>query len=121
EPYRHAEIEDLPESDEPVSGALLDRARHLYGAYVEVLLSIANLPILTTLPSDPTEISFAIARTLQTDLFTKQALLEAPGPAARLSEEVRLLERDVERLQAFAAIHNERGYFFYRGKRLSLN
>lgn len=121
EPYRQARVRPMPESRDPVPPEVMARASELYAAYVEILLSLSNLPLPATLPAEPEVASYLIARTLQTDLFTKQALLEAPGPRARLTEEVRLLERDVERLRSFAELHSQRGYFFYRGNRISLN
>jgi len=121
EPYAQARIELLPEPQLPVPGPQLARARELFGAYIRVLLKLANLPLQGSLPDDPAAASYAIASALQTDLFTKQALLELPGAPERLEQEVRLLETELGRLEEFAAVLDERGYFYYRGRRLSLN
>ncbi len=121
EPFRQARVEAIPESRDPVPAEVMARAAELYHSYVDILLALSAVPLIQSLPDDPQEASYIIARTLQTDLFTKQSLLEAAGPHARLVSEVQILERDVERLRAFAQINSERGYFFYRGNRLSLN
>jgi Lon protease-like protein len=121
EPYAQARIELVPEREDSVPKPELDRARELFDAYTTVLLKLANLPLLTCLPDDPAAASYVIASTLQTDLFTKQALLELPGARERLGQEVRLLETEIGRLEAFASVLDDRGYFYYRGKRLSLN
>ncbi len=121
EPFRQARIEAIPESRDPVPAEVMARAAELYRSYVEILVALSAIPLVQSLPDDPQEASYLIARTLQTDLFTKQSLLEAAGPHARLVSEVQLLERDVERLRAFAQINTDLGYFFYRGNRLSMN
>ncbi len=121
EPYAQARIELVPEPASLVTKEQLDRARELFGAYTTVLLKLANLPLLVNLPDDPAEASYVIASTLQTDLFTKQALLELPGAQERLDQEVKLLEGELGRLEAFAEVLGEKGYFYYRGKRMSMN
>lgn len=121
QPYAQARIELVPEPASQVPEAELARARALFEAYSEVLISMANVPMLARLPDDPAEASYVIATLLQTDLFTKQSLLEMPTARERLEHEVKLLETEVTRLKAFSDVLGGRGYFYYRGRRLSLN
>jgi len=121
EPYAQAHVEPVPEPISPVPAAELARVRELFGNYAEILVSLANIPCLTELPDDPAAISYAIAAILQTDLFTKQTLLEIPSARERLEHETRLLETEVTRLGSFRELLSGRGYCFYRGRRLSLN
>lgn len=121
EPYAQARIELVPEPASTVPEGELERARKLFETYSEILLSMANIPLLAQLPEDPAEASYVIASLLQTDLFTKQSLLEMPTARERLDHEVKLLETEVARLKAFSDVLAGHGYFYYRGRRLSLN
>jgi len=121
EPYAQARIEILPEGDLEVSQEIFAKARELFSEYSRTLLKLANVPVVVHFPDDPAEASYIIASMLQTDLFTKQALLELPGAGERLTQEVRLLETEVDRLKEFAAGMGDKGFFYYRGKRFSLN
>jgi Lon protease-like protein len=121
EPYAQARIEILPEGEAEVPLEVLAKARALFSEYAQTLLKLANVPVAVQFPDDPAEASYVIASMLQTDLFTKQALLELPGAGERLAQEVRLLETEVGRLKEFADVMGDKGFFFYRGKRFSLN
>ncbi|MBI6546951.1 MAG: LON peptidase substrate-binding domain-containing protein [Cyanobacteria bacterium NC_groundwater_1444_Ag_S-0.65um_54_12] len=119
ETYAKARIMLLDHND-PVVPTDLVRAQELYLAYTEVLLALADMKV-PDLPSDPVAVSYTIANLIQTDIITKQSLLELPGPRERIAEEVRLLEKEICRLKSLRVMLGERAYFFYRGRKLSLN
>jgi len=66
-------------------------------------------------------LSYHVATVIPIGLIEKQRLLEMPSVGDRLEAEREILCRETQRVQEFASLSREKGYFYYRGKRLSLN
>lgn len=92
-------VEWLPDPGED-AGADVSAVTELLQRYLEsVLAQIASVRLSLSdaeIPQDPEELSYAVAALLPLALPEKQRLLELPGPAARLQEEVPLLQQQIE-------------------------
>lgn len=119
--YPQGEIEILDEASEPVPPELVQRARHLFETYVEVLRTLNDPLLEVNVPPDPRQLSFVIASVLRIDLAEKQQLLEQPDTVTRLEAGSTLLARELRFLQGFLARAEQLGYFFFKGGRLSMN
>lgn len=89
--------------------------RHLPGEFTDyltmtVLLSGISLPVeFFNLPSDPSQMSFYVARSLQVDLTEKQRLLEEPSAVGRLQRELMLVRRERDFLQRLFSLQGIAG------------
>jgi Lon protease-like protein len=71
-----------------------------------MLLSGHSLPVgYFDLPSDPSALSYHVARSLQIDLTEKQRLLEEPSAVERLQRELLLVRRERDFLQRLVSLH----------------
>jgi Lon protease-like protein len=93
-------------------------------AFVRYLRSLAEMTdtafVEPELSQDPGHLSFHVAATLPLDLPIKQDLLERETPD-RLEFEIRLLESEISEVLDYGRTARKRGYFFFKGRRLSLN
>ena len=116
--YLQARIETLPE---PSSG---DDDRGVREAFLTYLRTLSNLTDTTMsepeLAVDPGHLSYHVAATLPVELTVKQHLLELETDA-RLDHERSLLEEETEDVLRYAITARQKGYFFFKGRRLSLN
>jgi Lon protease-like protein len=97
EPYMTGHVTPLWEQDaEPLSlQPLYDQTVALFRVYLEGLLSEGNRHLAQLqMPQDPVVMSFAVAASLQTSLFEKQALLELSTTSERLEREIQILRRE---------------------------
>ncbi|HEX2172788.1 MAG TPA: LON peptidase substrate-binding domain-containing protein, partial [Dehalococcoidia bacterium] len=101
EPYLQAIVELLPE-DSPASEDLapvVDNVGRLFQTYWDHLFELAGRrPAQLTLASDPRELSYQVASTLQIDRREKQQLLEIETVEERLREEIAILRNQNEAL-----------------------
>ncbi|MGC8879982.1 MAG: LON peptidase substrate-binding domain-containing protein [Anaerolineae bacterium] len=75
-----------------------------------VLLSGISLPVeYFTLPTDPSQMSFYVARSLQVDLTEKQRLLAEPSAVGRLQRELMLVRRERDFLQRLFSLQGIAG------------
>lgn len=75
-----------------------------------VLLSGISLPVeYFNLPTDPSQMSFYVARSLQVDLTEKQRLLEEPSAVGRLQRELMLVRRERDFLQRLFSLQGITG------------
>nr|WP_240188918.1 LON peptidase substrate-binding domain-containing protein [Nakamurella flavida] len=92
-----SEVELLADPVGPQDAALAATAGRLFVRYREALLTAQGTSAdpMPDLPADPAEVASLIAASMVADVTDKQTLLAAPGIAARLREEVRLLRREL--------------------------
>jgi Lon protease-like protein len=104
EPYLTAEVEWLPEDDEPGETAelLAPRVLAAFRTYLELLRPASE--VLDQVPDDPTVLSHLIAATAQLTTEERQELLAAPDTATRLRTELRLLNREAGLLAKVRAV-----------------
>lgn len=119
EPYAQARVELLDESEDDTTD--LGEIVALFEAYLQTLSELSNQEYELTIVPDPQQLSYQIAAVLPLELEEKQLLLEAPSTSDRLSVEADLLRRETEQLREFMARTRDLGYFYFNGKRLSLN
>ena len=94
---------------------LVPQLKEEYPALVQGLTALAGgYASQVTIPDDPVELSYTVAASLNLQNTVRQALLEAPTVAARLSHLVPLLKRGNYELQQEIAKRNP-----YRGPRLN--
>jgi Lon protease-like protein len=91
-PYLQADVDllDEPEGAGTLVDAAADKARDDFAAYSRLLSGPAS-----DLPTDPTELSYAVAAGLAVDLPECQLLLEASSTAERLRAATDLMSREV--------------------------
>jgi Lon protease-like protein len=122
EPYAQGLVEVL---DDPQTQADAEAARDihaLFEQYLHMLGQIADVPLAMPEPgADAVQLSYHVATVIPIGLIEKQRLLEMPSVGDRLEAEREILCRETQRVQEFASLSREKGYFYYRGKRLSLN
>jgi Lon protease-like protein len=104
EPYLTAEVEWLPDEDDPGETARLLAPRVLaaFRTYLELLRPDSE--VLDQVPDDPTVLSHLIAATAQLTTDERHALLAAPDTATRLRTELRLLTREAGLLARVRAV-----------------
>ena len=104
EPYLTAEVEWLPEDDEPGETAelLAPRVLAAFRTYLELLRPASE--VLDQVPDDPTVLSHLIAATAQLTTDERQQLLAAPDTASRLRAELKLLNREAGLLARVRAV-----------------
>ena len=96
-----SEVELLADPVGPQDAGLARTATRLFVEYREALLAAQGTPTASApdLPEDPAELGSLIAASMVADVTDKQTLLAAPGVAARLREEIRLLRRELGLIQ----------------------
>jgi uncharacterized protein len=104
EPYLTAEVEWLPDDDEPGETAelLAPRVLAAFRTYLELLRPDSE--VLDQVPDDPTVLSHLIAATAQLTTEERQTLLAAPDTATRLRAELKLLTREAGLLARVRAV-----------------
>ena len=104
EPYLTAEVEWLPEDDEPdpIADLLAARVLTAFRTYLELLRPASE--VLDQVPDDPTVLSHLIAATAQLTTEERQMLLAAPDTASRLRAELKLLTREAGLLARVRAV-----------------
>lgn len=105
QPYLVGSVEWLPPDPvEPDAAGLVESVSTLFAQYVVAAASLqARPPETIELPTDPTELSYAVAAGAVLTLDDRQALLETITARARLRAELQLLKREttmVRRLRA---------------------
>ncbi|MFI0942352.1 LON peptidase substrate-binding domain-containing protein [Streptomyces sp. NPDC021020] len=108
-PYLTAEIEEIPETTGGGAGALASEVTRVFGTYQKRLAGARERTLAPgqEFPDDPTVLSYLVAAALIAETPVKQALLEEPDSAARLSAELRLLRREtavIEKLPSLPAV-----------------
>jgi uncharacterized protein len=103
-PYMTAEVEWLAD-DEPADTTaelLAPRVLAAFRTYLDLLRP--DTEVLDQVPDDPTVLSHLVAATAQLTTEERQELLAAPGTAARLRAELRLLNREAGLLAKVRAV-----------------
>lgn len=118
EPYAQARVELIAEGEDHTD---ISETVELFETYLETLAELSNQTYDIKIVRDPQQLSYQIAAVLPLELEEKQLLLEAPSTCDRLAVEADLLRRETEQIREFAAKSRDLGYFYFRGKRLSLN
>jgi Lon protease-like protein len=106
-PYLTGLVEPLPEhAGDPDEAQLLAAAvRQGLGDYLRALAAAGSATAaLPELPDDPRALSYLVAVGLRADLADRQALLEVPDDAARLSAGLALLRREARLIRALSAV-----------------
>lgn len=97
-PYLVGETEELPEEPGEGSGALAAGVARAFRTYQKRVAGSRERTLATDsgseLPDEPSVLSFLVAAATVLETPLKQALLEAPDTATRLTEELRLLRRE---------------------------
>ena len=93
-PYLQADVEwlDEPAGDSTALDGVEARAREAFTGYCGLL---SRAEPAGALPTDRTELSYAVAARLVVDLPERQALLEAPDTVERLRAAAELMTREV--------------------------
>lgn len=106
-PYLQADIEwlDEPPGDSNALDGAETRAREAFTAYSELLpRAEPRAEQSSDLPTDRTELSYAVAARLAVDLPERQALLEAPDTTERLKVATELMTREVALTRGLHAV-----------------
>jgi Lon protease-like protein len=95
-PYLTADIEEIPEDAGGGAGPLASEVTRVFGTYQKRLAGARERTLAPgqEFPDDPTVLSYLVAAALIAETPVKQALLEEPDSAARLTAELRLLRRE---------------------------
>jgi Lon protease-like protein len=104
EAYLTAEVEWMPEDDEPnpLADLLAPRVLAAFRTYLDLLRPASE--VLDQVPDDPTVLSHLIAATAQLTTDERQLLLAAPDTPTRLRTELRLLNREAGLLARVRAV-----------------
>jgi Lon protease-like protein len=108
-PYLTAEVEEVQEDPGGGAGALASEVTRVFGTYQKRLAGARERTLAPgqEFPDDPTVLSYLVAAALIAETPVKQALLEEPDSAARLTAELRLLRREtavIEKLPSLPAV-----------------
>jgi uncharacterized protein len=104
-PYLSAEVEWMPDEDEPpgeVAELLAPRVLSAFRTYLDLLRP--NAEVLDQVPDDPTVLSHLVAATAQLTIEERHLLLAAPDTATRLRTELKLLSREAALLARVRAV-----------------
>ncbi|WDZ84326.1 LON peptidase substrate-binding domain-containing protein [Micromonospora cathayae] len=104
-PYLTAEVEWLPEPDEPdeITGLLAARVIAVFRQYLGLIRPDPEA-IAEQLPEDPTVLSHLVAATAALTVADRQRLLAVDDTAGRLRAELRLLNREAALLRQVRAV-----------------
>jgi Lon protease-like protein len=81
-------------------------AADLFRTYLRRLYALANRHISSLqIPTDPVELSYAIANAVQIPLIEKQRLLEYDSAQARLEREIDILKSEVDAQEFLCRVH----------------
>jgi Lon protease-like protein len=97
-------VEELQDSDAPVSEDVLERARATFTAYRQALSEIRSDPYEGALPRDPTYLSWTLAACAPLPLSERQALLEAEDAEGRLVLVTDLLRSELRAMNVIASL-----------------
>jgi Lon protease-like protein len=107
-PYLTAEIEEVPEETGTGAGALAAEVVRHFATYQKRLAGARERSLSgQEFPDDPTVLSYLVAAAMIAGTPEKQALLETPDSAARLTAELRLLRREtsiIDKLPSLPAV-----------------
>ena len=96
-PYLIAHVKYLPEEEGPLTKEVLERTQGLFMDYTKGLTGLRGGWVMEAkIPQDSNRLSYAIAQYLELPRRLRQRLLEVPTTAERLTQEIPLLEREVE-------------------------
>ncbi len=96
-PYLVGRVEYLPEEEGTLTKEVLRRTRELFMEYAQGVVGLRGGWVKEAkIPQDPSRLSYAIAQYLELPGRLRQRLLESPTTAERLTQEIPLLEREVE-------------------------
>jgi Lon protease-like protein len=100
-------VADRP--DDPATlAAARDTASQLFRSYVRSLYSLANRHVSgLQIPTDPAQLSYAIANAVQIPLLEKQRLLEYRSTQDRLRREIELLSTEVDAHEFLCQMHSQ--------------
>lgn len=102
-PYTLAEVEPL--EDEPPGAEAPSLATAVREALTPYLTGLGAPPeLLDRLPSDPAQLAYVAAASLQTEIPQQQRLLELDSVEARLAATLRLLRREQRISDAFGTV-----------------
>ena len=107
QPYPEGEVEFLDEPVGELAPVLTAGVERLFARYQDALRGRPVAAETVDPPDDPTLLSYLVAAALVLDLRDKQALLESPDTAARLTLERDLLRREaavMRRLPSLPAV-----------------
>ena len=80
----------------------VDTVKHLFRTYLQSLLAMTGRSLSNLqLPSEPENLTYAIASVLQVPLPEKQSLLEMTVTEERLSREMEILRQEIEVQESF--------------------
>lgn len=103
--FPSGEVELLDEPVPPHTERFLPRARTVFDAYRQVLAEVTGEELLVgDLPRDPTMLSWTISAASMLAMPERQALLEEPDVALRLSRAVELLEAEIRTMRALPSL-----------------
>ena len=99
-PYPVGRVEYLSEEEGIVTDEVLERAQGLFAEYARGMAGLwGGWVRQPEMPQEPHHLSYAIAGYLELPSRVRQRLLELPTAAERLTQEVPLLESEVERVK----------------------
>jgi Lon protease-like protein len=104
QPYLTAEVDWLPDEDEPdeIADRLAPRVLAAFRTYLDLLRPDSEA--LEQVPDDPTVLSHLVAATAQLTLDERQGLLAAADTVTRLRAELKLLNREAGLLARVRAV-----------------
>jgi Lon protease-like protein len=108
-PYLVGHVELLAEPAGDSASVLASLVGAALGAYVDALADVRGTgprsrELMPALPTDPVELSYAVAAAMALDLPERQGLLAAADAAHRLAAERRLLRRETALLRLLKAV-----------------
>lgn len=108
-PVLRADVEILADSShvDPEDEPVIVRAREQLQKLMRLVMSMmGGKDLEPDVPSDPVQLSYAIAANLQTNFSVLQRMLETNSPAGRLKMALPLLEREVAHYRVLVAAHD---------------
>ncbi|MDO9379346.1 MAG: LON peptidase substrate-binding domain-containing protein [Nocardioidaceae bacterium] len=99
-----AQVEILDDSPGRDVDDAAGRARAVFGAYRDLLRSFDLDSTVDELPSDPGELSYALAQVAVLTMRDRQGLLEAPDDATRLRQFTRLLVSEISAMRVIPSL-----------------
>jgi Lon protease-like protein len=116
--FLQARVETLPDTSAPDDDG---GVREAFLTYLRTMADLTDTPMSEAeIAVDPGHLSYHVASTLPVEPAIKQRLLELETKE-RLARERALLEDETEQILRYAIAARQKGYFFFNGRRLSLN